>query len=114
MTIEIHYDQGDYTITADGALLGHTESYYAAALIEASYLEARNSAMMGGDPQFIEAGRFAYAGREQVEPTCICCGRASLLVQLAAFVRAVRANRPLIDIIPEAARLDAVLKEQGW
>ncbi len=68
MTIAIDYDQGDYTITADGAVIDHASTYHAADAIANAYLEARNSAMMGGDPLLTLAGRFAQAGR------CATCG----------------------------------------
>ncbi len=157
MTIEINYAQRQYIISADSYLLGHTETYAAAYAIEASYLEAKHSAMMGGDPLLLEAGQAqcAFLGCVQTrthEDTGFCCYHDEqqtgcrcnchddkspcdicddsgeycnycnphpmfdqpLLAQCAAFVRAVGANQPIVDIIPWQKRLDAALQQEGW
>lgn len=76
MTPIITYTDGDYLITDGDATLGYASTYHDAAAIEASYLEARYSAIMGGDALLIEAGRFAARGREawRIGPICPTCG----------------------------------------
>lgn len=127
MTIEITYDHGMYTITVDGATLGHAESYHGAALIEASYLEAKHSAIMGGAELLIEAGRFARAGTMQmpegdwldVEGIRVIAPSAAdnqpLLADCAAIIRrCLGRTTGAASIIDELRRVDRRLAEQGW
>lgn len=81
MTIAITYNRqfGMYEITDDGTHLRYAESYHEAAGIEAAYLEARHSAMAGGDPLLLGAAQIegcAFSGCVQLrthEDTGFCC-----------------------------------------
>ena len=141
MTIEIYYHvNGEYTIIDGPATLGHAETYHEAAEIEASYLEAKHSATMGGDPLLIEAGQVAERGREQTD-VCVSCGdqlhndapalsicdacriaadmwqhdNTPLLAQCAALLDNLLGG-PVIGggIMNELRRVRAALAEQGW
>ena len=125
--IEIYYDNGQYIISADGDRLGRGETYHDAYAIETSYLEARNSAMMGGDPLLIEAERFAQVGDMQMPEgdwldvngmrvtAPWAADNTPLLADCAAIIRrCLGSTTGAGGIVEELRRVEARLAEQGW
>ena len=112
MSIEIIYNGGSYDIRADGFWIDTAETYHDGYQIEAAYLEAKHSAMMGGDPLLVE---ISQAVHNAAELQTWLDNNQPIQADCAAIIRqCLGQTTGAQSIVDELRRVEQRLTSEGW